>query len=107
MAAYLSNKRGNLFEEEEDVDDDSFLRNSRTNNYLLGDDRTTQNVDQFMDFEQRRNQLLQKQKEIEERTVKSTERSLSYLRNTEEVGVATAEVCIDYFTPYVYVVRSR
>ncbi|KAF6217167.1 hypothetical protein GE061_001521 [Apolygus lucorum] len=87
MAAYSSNKRGNLFDEE-DVDDDSFLRNSRTTNYMLNDDRSKHNGNSFED---RRNQLLQKQKEIEQRSVNSTERSLQYLRNSEEVGVATAE----------------
>uniref|UniRef100_A0A146LGG4 Synaptosomal-associated protein 29 n=2 Tax=Lygus hesperus TaxID=30085 RepID=A0A146LGG4_LYGHE len=90
MAAYLSNKRGNLYDEE-DIDDDSFLRNSRTTNYMLNDDRTKHTGNSFLDVDERRNQLLQKQKEIEQRTVNSTERSLQYLRNSEEVGVATAE----------------
>ncbi|CAB0005665.1 unnamed protein product [Nesidiocoris tenuis] len=81
MDAYLSNK-GRSFFEEEDVDDDSFLRNSRIGKSNT-DDRPRTNVDKFMGFEERRNALLQKQKEIEERTLKSTERSL--LATAEEL----------------------
>ncbi|XP_014259406.1 synaptosomal-associated protein 29 [Cimex lectularius] len=63
---------------EDDVSDEAFLRNRRTEN-------TANSI------EERQRELLLKRKEIEQRTIKSTEKSLSYLRSSEEVGVATAE----------------
>lgn len=69
---YLQN--GSLFND--DVDDDTFLKNSRVK---TNDDY----IDQRQMYEQKR-------KEIEERTVNSSQRSIGLLRETEQVGVATA-----------------
>lgn len=92
----------NLFLDDDDIDDDTFLRNSRnqpTNNSLDNGYESRQM------FEQRK-------REIEERTFMSTERSLGLLRETEVVGVATAEelvsikiildTCIKFIFPINY-----
>jgi len=69
---YLQN--GSLFSE--DVDDETFLKNSRVK---AKDDY----LDQRQVYEQKR-------KEIEDRTINSSQRSIGLLRETEQVGVATA-----------------
>lgn len=69
---YLQN--GNLFGD--DVDDETFLKNSR--------------VKPQDDYLEQRQMYEQKQKEIEERTLNSSQRSLGLLHETEQVGVATA-----------------
>lgn len=69
---YLQN--GSLFSDE--VDDDTFLKNSR--------------VKPRDDYLEQRQMYEQKRKEIEERTVNSSQRSIGLLRETEQVGVATA-----------------
>lgn len=71
---------------DDDVDDDTFLRNSRNQPTNNGGNNPFDNngYDQRQMFEQ-------KKREIEERTLMSTERSLGLLRETEEVGNATAE----------------
>lgn len=67
----------NLFFEE-DVDDETFLKNSRRN--------FTQ-----PNFEEQRQSFAERKETIENRTIKSTERSISLLRDSEQVGIATAE----------------
>lgn len=69
---YLQN--GSLFND--DVDDDTFLKNSRV-----------KPKDEYLE---QRQMYEQKRKEIEERTVNSSQRSIGLLRETEQVGVATA-----------------
>lgn len=69
---YLQN--GSLFSD--DVDDDTFLKNSRV-----------KPKDEYLE---QRQMYEQKRKEIEERTVNSSQRSIGLLRETEQVGVATA-----------------
>lgn len=61
---YLSNPNNSFFAVEDDVDDDTFLRNSRQ---------------------------AQKLKEIEDRALRSAQASISILRETEDIGVKTAE----------------
>lgn len=62
---YLSNPNGSFFSvEDDDVDDDTFLRNSRQ---------------------------AQKLREIEDRALRSAQQSISILRETEDIGVKTAE----------------
>lgn len=91
MAAYPSNK--NIFlDDDDDIDDEAFLNTNR--NYMLSNNLSSNgfssnNIPSTM--EEKRQEMLQKKREVEQRTIKSTERSLSYLRNSEEVGVATAE----------------
>lgn len=73
---YISNP-SDLFED--DIDDETFLKNSRQNNA-----QSDPYANQAQLFEQRK-------KEIEERTLASSHRSLGLLHETEQVGVATAE----------------
>lgn len=70
---YLQN--GSLFND--DVDDETFLKNSRVK----------QQHDDYLD---QRQMYEQKRKEIEDRTITSTQRSIGLLHDTEQVGVATA-----------------
>ena len=86
---YLSDPKNPFFSLEDDVDDETFLRNAPVRSEPAG---RYQNFDN--DFTQTRQQLLQRKKEIEERTVQSSERSVSLLRDSEQIGVATAEVII-------------
>ena len=69
---YLQN--GSLFSD--DVDDETFLKNSRV-----------KPKDDYLD---QRQMYEQKRKEIEDRTLNSSQRSIGLLRETEQVGVATA-----------------
>lgn len=72
---YVSNPN-NLFEDD-DIDDETFLKNSRRGtNPFADDDRQLQ---------------MQKVQEIENRTLASSNRSLGLLYETEQVGIATAE----------------
>lgn len=72
---YLSNSN-NLFEDD-DVDDETFLKNSRRGTNPFEEP-------QKLDYAQRT-------REIEERTLASSNRSLGLLYETEQVGIATAE----------------
>lgn len=69
---YLQN--GSLFND--DVDDEAFLKNSR--------------VKPKDDYLEQRQMYEQKRKEIEDRTLNSSQRSIGLLHETEQVGVATA-----------------
>lgn len=86
---YLSDPKNPFFSLEDDVDDETFLRNAPARIAPAG---RYQNLDN--DIMLKRQQLLQRKKEIEERTVQSSERSVSLLRDSEQIGVATAEVIL-------------
>jgi len=89
---YLSDPKNPFFSLEDDVDDETFLRNAPARTAPAG---RYQNLDNDInDVTQKRQQLLQRKKEIEERTVQSSERSVSLLRDSEQIGVATAEVIV-------------
>jgi synaptosomal-associated protein 29 len=75
---YLQN--GNSLFADDDVDDETFLKNSRVNN---GNSKQDDYLEQRQMYEQRR-------KEIENRTIDSSQRSIGLLRETEQVGIATA-----------------
>ncbi|XP_044763274.1 synaptosomal-associated protein 29 [Coccinella septempunctata] len=74
MSGYSYKKSTNPFEIE-DVDDETFLKNTRKNSAF---------DNQVQAYQERR-------KQIEERTINSTERSISVLRDSEQIGIATAE----------------
>lgn len=77
---YISNPN-NLFSD--DVDDDTFLKNSRipqTNPFAPD-----------LTIEQQRQAFQEKRNEIEQRTLQSSNRSIGLLLETEKVGNATAE----------------
>ncbi|CAO1340351.1 unnamed protein product [Diamesa serratosioi] len=74
---YISNANS-LFSDDNEVDDEMFLQNSRLKNP----------VDKM---EEQRQVMVQKRKEIENRTLASSQRSVGLLRETENVGIATAQ----------------
>jgi len=87
---YLSNPNNPFFSlEEDDVDDETFLKNAPVK--IVPTERY-QNFDN--NIIQKRQELLQRKKEIEDRTIQSSERSVSLLRDSEQIGAATAEVTI-------------
>ncbi|XP_025263788.1 synaptosomal-associated protein 29-like [Camponotus floridanus] len=86
---YFSDPRNPFFSLENDVDDETFLRNAPVRALPAGRYQNFNN-----DITQKRQQLLQRKKEIEERTIQSSERSVSLLRDSEQIGVATAEKLI-------------
>ncbi|XP_046385678.1 synaptosomal-associated protein 29 [Ischnura elegans] len=75
-------------EEDDDVDDETFLRGAKKGNssYMLSPE-----YDQERELEEKRLQLLERKKMIEERTIQSSQRSIGILRESEQIGVATAE----------------
>lgn len=75
---YISDSK-NLFMDDEDVDDETFLKNSR------------RSYQEQPNLEAQRQSFLEKQKAIEDRTIQSSERSISILRDSEQIGIATAE----------------
>lgn len=97
---YLSDPKNPFFSLEDDVDDETFLRNAPARTAPAG---RYQNFDN--DIIGKRQQLLQRKKEIEERTVQSSERSVSLLRDSEQIGVATAEVIIILHPQFIIVCR--
>lgn len=77
---YISNPN-NLFSD--DVDDDTFLKNSRV--------PQTNPFAPDLTVEQQRQAFQEKRNEIEQRTLQSSNRSIGLLLETEKVGNATAE----------------
>ncbi|XP_045503670.1 synaptosomal-associated protein 29 [Colias croceus] len=84
---YISNT-SNLFEDE-DVDDDTFV-NSYASRRPPPQPKC-QTSSYISDLERQRQTMLQKQKEIEQRTLDSSSRSIGLLRESEQIGIATAE----------------
>lgn len=81
---------------DDDVDDEYFLRGP-TRNYNYDNNFSngvSSAVSEQWDLDNRKAELLDKRLEIEEKTIKSTQRTLQHLRNSEYVGVATAEVSV-------------
>lgn len=64
--------------DEDDIDDETFLKNSKRQ------PTNTSFDEQIQSFQERR-------KDIENRTLQSSERSISILRDSEKIGIATAE----------------
>ncbi|XP_061399949.1 synaptosomal-associated protein 29 [Musca vetustissima] len=78
----------------EDVDDNVFLArrpNNNGNTDITGSSSVESSIDRSPSFEDHRLQSYQqKRREIEERSLQSTQRSLNMLYDTEQVGNATA-----------------
>lgn len=95
---YLSSNKSSLFSVEDDIDDDAFLKHPPigNSNYIptLNPNISSSSSlsKSHSDIEDRTKLMLQAKREIEERTIQSSQRSLSLLRHSEEVGNATAEV---------------
>jgi len=64
---------------DDDVDDETFLRNSR------------HSYNSQPTFEEQQQSYAERRKVIEDRTLQSSERSITLLRDSEQVGIATAE----------------
>jgi synaptosomal-associated protein 29 len=100
----FSTSRSSTAINDDDVDDDTFLNAAKslkpTSPYgkapsFPSDSPSKSTFQQRYDsLEDQRTQLTNRKKEIECRAVESTQRSLSMLRDSEEVGIATAEVII-------------
>ncbi|KAL0867704.1 hypothetical protein ABMA27_008438 [Loxostege sticticalis] len=88
---YLGNSNS-LFEDD-DVDDDTFVNSYRSripppqpkpaSSYGGGG--------HIADLERQRQAMLERQREIEQRTLDSSSRSIGLLRDSEQIGIATAE----------------
>lgn len=108
--SYLRDPNNPFFSLEDDIDDETFLRGAPSNNNVKSPTSNISSPDLNQDFanrlysptnpnltfaeelEVRRQELLLRKREIEERTLDSTERSKTYLRETEDIGINTAEV---------------
>lgn len=67
----------NPFDQDDDVDDETFLKNSRRTN---GYQQPSSSLDEQIQS------LQEKRRMIEERTLNSTERSIGLLRDSEQIG---------------------
>lgn len=76
--------------DENDIDDDTFLRHSKSGSsgYMFGANDLSR---EQRDLEEKRLQLLERKRQIEERTLESSNRSIGLLRDSEQIGVTTAE----------------
>ncbi|XP_073811168.1 synaptosomal-associated protein 29kDa [Musca autumnalis] len=77
----------------EDVDDNVFLRKPNNGNVDIpaGDNSIDSGISRSPSYEDKRLQSYQqKRREIEERSLQSTQRSLGLLYDTEQVGISTA-----------------
>lgn len=79
-------KSGKSFNDIEDVDDSTFLNHPRhgSSGYILSNNSA-------VSLEDKRLQLLEEKRQIEQRTLQSTKNSLGLIYETEKVGLQTAE----------------
>jgi len=95
--SFLTNGgKGKYFDEE--IDDEEFLRHPKSGSagYMLPHQAPNQTNNSRhsaaqQSMEQQRQELAQRRREVEERTLASSERGLGLLYESEKVGVATAE----------------
>ncbi|VVC28758.1 Target SNARE coiled-coil homology domain [Cinara cedri] len=89
---YVSNSSRGIFDEEDDVDDDEFLSRVRPKmsyrNDLLSNNFGNQ---EFENAHRQKQQVMETTRDVENRTLQSTERTLRLLRESENIGTATAE----------------
>ncbi|CAH2093841.1 unnamed protein product [Euphydryas editha] len=85
---YITNS--NLFSnDEDDVDDDTFVNVYRAR--IPPPQPKPSPSPYIAELERQRQTMLEKQKEIEQRTLDSSVRSIGLLRESEQIGIATAE----------------
>lgn len=79
--------------EEDDVDDDTFVNSFRTRIPPPQPSKPAPTAygSHIAALEQQRQAMLQRQREIEQRTLDSSSRSIGLLRESEQIGIATAE----------------
>lgn len=110
-----SSRSATTYEADDDVDDDTFLNASRSSRSFGPYGRNMGNMgistdspsratyqQRYDNLQDQKTQLLNRRSEIESRTLESTQRSLSLLRDSEEVGTATAEVNRSPYTDYFF-----
>ncbi|KOB78302.1 Ubisnap [Operophtera brumata] len=86
---YIPNP-SNLFEED-DVDDEQFVNSYRSRLPPPQPKPTPSYGGHIGELERQRQVMLDKQREIEQRTLDSSSRSIGLLRDSEQIGIATAE----------------
>lgn len=91
---YVSDSsRGVFDDDEDDIDDNEFLSRVRPGagyrNDLLGGSFGNQELE---NARRQKQQVVETTKDVEKKTLESTERTLRLLRESEDVGTATAEV---------------
>ncbi|XP_025203898.1 synaptosomal-associated protein 29 [Melanaphis sacchari] len=89
---YVSNSSRGIFDDDDDVDDNEFLSRVRPNvnyrNDLLGNHFGNQELE---NAHRQKQQVIETTRDVEQRTLQSTERTLRLLRESENIGTATAE----------------
>ncbi|CAG0918382.1 unnamed protein product [Notodromas monacha] len=84
---YLEDKSNPFFGATDDVDDDAFLkRRGNSSSYMFSDHLT----EEERKLDERRQELLAKRREVENRTIESTMRSVALIDDSERVGTETA-----------------
>lgn len=90
---YVSNSSRGIFDDDDDVDDNEFMSRVRPNvgyrNDLLGNNFGNQELE---NAHRQKQQVVETTRDVEQRTLQSTERTLRLLRESENIGTATAEV---------------
>lgn len=79
MSGHRYTSSTNPFDEDDEIDDETFLQNSK---------RPSKS---HSSFDEQIQSLQERRKEIEDRTLQSSERSINILRDSEQIGIATAE----------------
>lgn len=90
---YVSNSSRGIFDDEDSVDEDEFISRIRPNmgyrNDLLGNNFSNQELE---NAHRQKQQVVETTRDVEQKTLQSTERTLRLLRESENIGTATAEV---------------
>lgn len=90
---YVSNSSRGIFDDEDSVDEDEFISRIRPNigyrNDLLGNNFGNQELE---NVHRQKQQVVETTRDVEQKTLQSTERTLRLLRESENIGTATAEV---------------
>ena len=91
MSTYVNPNK--LFEDDEDVDDETFVNSFRPRIPPPQPSNPAPSAygSHIAALEQQRQAMLQRQREIEQRTLDSSSRSIGILRESEQIGIATAE----------------
>ncbi|KAM3963857.1 synaptosomal-associated protein 29kDa [Aphomia sociella] len=90
MAGHKYINPNNLFED--DVDDETFVNSYSRNRIPPPQPKPTSPYGSHIaELERQRQTTLQRQQEIEQRTLDSSSRSIGLLRESEQIGIATAE----------------
>lgn len=76
---------------DDDVDDDTFVNSYRSRIPAPQPKPATTYGGHLGDLERQRQTMLERQHEIEQRTLDSSSRSIALLRDSEQIGIATAE----------------